>query len=218
MVSVLTLAGMARVIVENTTFPKAEGAVWEGTLTDTWIELTDESTMMGCVVEALDGHTVVGAESNYISSIDNLKAFDGGTMSGWMGTLNDWFTNFGFGEFTVAKGTLCAGDEIRIMYTRTVEDLGGSFGSTDTRLKALTFSTGKLAPKFSGDTFTYTLTVPEGTTSLLVITDGGKQELSGPRLSRHAGYGPRIFPHVPDPHRKWQRHHRRLAQTTAGPP
>lgn len=167
-VSVLTLAGMARVIVENTTFPKAEGAVWEGTLADTWIELTGESTMMGCVVEALDGHTVVGAESNYISSIDNLKAFDGGTMSGWMGTLNDWFTNFGFGEFTVAKGTLCAGDEIRIMYTRTVEDLGGSWNTSDTRLKALTFSTGKLAPKFSGDTFTYTLTVPEGTTSLLV--------------------------------------------------
>lgn len=167
-VSVLTLAGMTRVIVENTTFPKAEGAAWEGTLTDTWIELTDESTMMGCVVEALDGHTIVGAESNYISSIDNLKAFDGGTMSGWMGTLNDWFTNFGFGEFTVAKGTLCAGDEIRIMYTRTVEDLGGSWNNSDTRLKALTFSAGKLAPKFSGDTFTYTLTVPEGTTSLLV--------------------------------------------------
>ena len=167
-VSVLTLAGMARVIVENTTFPKAEGAVWEGTLTDTWIELTDESTMMGCVVEALDGHTVVGAESNYISSIDDLKEQQGGSMSGWMGTLNDWFTNFGFGEFTVAKGTLCAGDEIRIMYTRTVEDLGGSWNNSDTRLKALTFSAGKLAPKFSGDTFTYTLTVPEGTTSLLV--------------------------------------------------
>ena len=167
-VSVLTLAGMARVIVENTTFPKAEGAVWEGTLADTWIELTGESTMMGCVVEALDGHTIVGAESNYISSIDDLKEQQGGSMSGWMGTLNDWFTNFGFGEFTVAKGTLCAGDEIRIMYTRTVEDLGGSWNNSDTRLKALTFSTGKLAPKFSGDTFTYTLTVPEGTTSLLV--------------------------------------------------
>ena len=167
-VSVLTLAGMARVIVENTTFPKAEGAAWEGTLADTWIELTGESTMMGCVVEALDGHTVVGAESNYISSIDNLKEQQGGSMSGWMGTLNDWFTNFGFGEFTVAKGTLCAGDEIRIMYTRTVEDLGGSWNNSDTRLKALTFSAGKLAPKFSGDTFTYTLTVPEGTTSLLV--------------------------------------------------
>ena len=167
-VSVLTLAGMTRVIVENTTFPKAEGAAWEGTLADTWIELTGESTMMGCVVEALDGHTIVGAESNYISSIDDLKEQQGGSMSGWMGTLNDWFTNFGFGEFTVAKGTLCAGDEIRIMYTRTVEDLGGSWNNSDTRLKALTFSAGKLAPKFSGDTFTYTLTVPEGTTSLLV--------------------------------------------------
>lgn len=168
-VSVLTLAGMARVIVENTTFPKAEGAVWEGTLADTWIELTGESTMMGCVVEALDGHTVVGAESNYISSIDDLKEQQGGSMSGWMGTLNDWFTNFGFGEFTVAKGTLCAGDEIRIMYTRNAGvDLGGDWESTDTRLKALTFSAGKLTPKFSGDSFTYTLTVPEGTTSLLV--------------------------------------------------
>ena len=168
-VSVLTLAGMARVIVENTTFPKAEGAVWEGTLTDTWIELTDESTMMGCVVEALDGHTVVGAESNYISSIDDLKEQQGGSMSGWMGTLNDWFTNFGFGEFTVAKGTLHAGDEIRVMYTRNAGvDLGGDWNNSDTRLKALTFSTGKLAPKFSGDTFTYTLTVPDDTTRLLV--------------------------------------------------
>lgn len=168
-VSVLTLAGMTRVIVENTTFPKAEGAAWEGTLADTWIELTGESTMMGCVVEALDGHTVVGAESNYISSIDDLKEQQGGSMSGWMGTLNDWFTNFGFGEFTVAKGTLHAGDEIRVMYTRNAGvDLGGDWESTDTRLKALTFSAGKLTPKFSGDTFTYTLTVPEGTTSLLV--------------------------------------------------
>ena len=168
-VSVLTLAGMTRVIVENTTFPKAEGAAWEGTLADTWIELTGESTMMGCVVEALDGHTVVGAESNYISSIDNLKEQQGGSMSGWMGTLNDWFTNFGFGEFTVAKGTLHAGDEIRVMYTRNAGvDLGGDWESTDTRLKALTFSAGKLTPKFSGDTFTYTLTVPDGTTSLLV--------------------------------------------------
>ena len=168
-VSVLTLAGMTRVIVENTTFPKAEGAAWEGTLADTWIELTGESTMMGCVVEALDGHTVVGAESNYISSIDDLKEQQGGSMSGWMGTLNDWFTNFGFGEFTVAKGTLHAGDEIRIMYTRNAGvDLGGDWESTDTRLKALTFSAGKLTPKFSGDTFTYTLTVPDGTTRLLV--------------------------------------------------
>ena len=64
--------------------------------------------------------------------------------------------------------TACAADEIRNTYTRTEEDHAGSWNTSDTRLKALTFSTGKLAPKFSGDTFTYTLTVPEGTTSLLV--------------------------------------------------
>ena len=167
-VSVLTLSGMTHVIVENTTFPKAEGAAWEGTLADTWIELTDEATMMSCIVDALEGYTVEGAEDGYITSINGLAAFNGGTMSGWMGTLNDWFTNKGFANFTVAADTLHAGDELRIMYTRTASDLGGSWDSTDTRLKALTFSAGKLAPKFSGDTFSYTLTVPEGTTRLLV--------------------------------------------------
>lgn len=169
-VSVLTLAGMARVIVENTTFPESEGAAWYGVLADEWIELAEDSTMMSCVVEALNGRTVVGAESNYITAIDGLCANDAaaGSMSGWMGTLNDWFTNTGFAGLTVALGTLHAGDEIRIMYTRTANDLGGDWYSSDTRLKALTCSAGKLTPKFSGDGFAYTLTVPEGTTSLLV--------------------------------------------------
>ncbi len=81
-VSVLTLAGMARVIVENTTFPKAEGAVWEGTLADTLDRADWRIDHDGLRCGSTDGHTVVGAESNYISSIDNLKAFDGGTMSG----------------------------------------------------------------------------------------------------------------------------------------
>ena len=165
----LTLAGMVRVIVENTTFPQSEGAAWDGMLADEWIELTEESTMMGCVVEALDDHAVVGAENNYISSIDGLSEKDGGTMSGWMGTLNDWFTHTGFSEVTVAKDTLHAGDEIRIMYTRNGGvDLGGDWESADTRLKALSFSEGKLTTRFSGNAFNYTLTVPEGTTSLLV--------------------------------------------------
>ncbi len=167
-VSVLTLAGMAHVIVENTTFPKAEGAAWEGTLADTWIELIDEATMMSCIVNALEGYTVEGAEDGYITSINGLAAFNGGTTSGWMGTLNDWFTNFGFSNFTVAKGALHAGDELRVMYTRTAEDLGGSWNSTDTRLKALKFSAGKLSPMFSGEVFTYTLTVPKDTTLLRV--------------------------------------------------
>ena len=100
-----------RVIVENTTYPKSEGALWDGTLVDTWVDLNEDSTMMSCIVAALDtvGAKQTGAESNYLSEINGLAAFDGGSMSGWMGTLNDWFTNEGFGAFTVAAGN--AGDD-----------------------------------------------------------------------------------------------------------
>ena len=155
-----------RVIVENTTFTEPVDGVepaWTGTLVDSWVDLQADSTMMTCVVAALDeiGATQQGAESNYISEVNGLAAFDGGSASGWMGTLNDWFTNEGFGAFTVESGKLSAGDEIRIMYTRSYgEDLGGSWGNSDTSLKDLTFSDGTLEPAFDGAVLAYTLTVP----------------------------------------------------------
>lgn len=46
--------GQVHVIVENTTYPEAEGAPWEGTLVEEWIDLNEDSTMMGCVVKALE--------------------------------------------------------------------------------------------------------------------------------------------------------------------
>lgn len=150
-VSVLTLAGMAHVIVENTTFPTTKGAAWDGTLVDTWLELKADSPMMNCIFTTLVDKYPIVESKGYISSISGLAQMAGGPASGWMGTLNDWFTNFGFSNFTVANGALHAGDEIRVMYTRTAEDLGGSWNSTDTRLKALKFSAGKLTPTFSGD-------------------------------------------------------------------
>ena len=164
--------GQVHVIVENTTYPEAEGAPWEGTLVEEWIDLNEDSTMMSCVVEALErnGYEQTGAENNYISSIQGLGEFDGGSMSGWMGTLNDWFTNYGFGAFTVAAGTLGSGDEIRIMYTRNGygADLGGSWDNHIKTVKALTFSAGELSPAFDPDTHEYTLTVDKGTDSVLV--------------------------------------------------
>ena len=164
--------GQVHVIVENTTYPEAEGAPWEGTLVEEWIDLNEDSTMMGCVVEALEknGYEQTGAENNYISSIEGLGEFDGGSMSGWMGTLNDWFTNYGFGAFTVAAGTLGSGDEIRIMYTRNGygADLGGSWDNHIKTVKALTFSAGELSPAFDADTHEYTLTVDKGVDSVLV--------------------------------------------------
>ncbi len=164
--------GQVHVIVENTTYPEAEGAPWEGTLVEEWIDLNEDSTVMSCVVKALEknGYEQTGAENNYISSIAGLAAFDGGSMSGWMGTLNDWFTNYGFGAFTVADGTLGSGDEIRIMYTRNGygADLGGSWDNNDKTVKDLTFSAGELSPAFHKDTHEYTLTVDKGTDSVLV--------------------------------------------------
>ena len=168
--------GEVRVIISNDTYPAAEGAPWEGTLVDEWVEIGDDSTMMSCVVAALDnnGYEQSGAENNYISTINGLSEFDGGEMSGWMGTLNDWFTNCGFGDFTVAAGNLGAGDEIHIMYTCAYgDDLGGSWGNTGTWISSIVFSAGTLDkdfnPGYTSDSGAYTLTLPTGTTEVNVM-------------------------------------------------
>ena len=159
--------GKVQVIVENTTYSKKNGAPWDGTLVDTWVDLSADSTMMSCVAAALKtkNATVVGAESNYISSINGLGEFDGNKSAGWMGTLNDWFTNEGFGAFTVKNGKLASGDVIRIMFTSSGygADLGGTWGNSDTTVKALTVDGAMLTPKFipgeAGGQYDYTLII-----------------------------------------------------------
>ena len=54
-----------------------------------------------------------GAGNSY-----TLAQFTGGNESGWMGTLNDFFVNRSFSEFTVEDGKLADGDVIRVMYTQ----------------------------------------------------------------------------------------------------
>ena len=157
--------GSVHVIVENTTYKVTTDAdLWNGTLVDTDVALTADATMMSCVDSALatKGYTAVGAESNYISKLTHgdkeLGEFDGSSGSGWMGTLNDWFTNRGFSSFTVADGTLVNGDQIRVMFTLNGgADIGGSWNNNDTTVKALAFSDGELYPAFDKDTHSYTL-------------------------------------------------------------
>lgn len=181
--------GQVRVIVENTTYAKADGAAWDGTLVDKWVDLVPGSTMMDCIVSALGSYSQTGADSGYITEINGLTAGDGGEASGWMGTLNDWFTNYGFAAFTVAAGTLGSGDEIRIMYTRNGygADLGGSWDNHIKTVKTLTFSAGELSPAFDPDTHEYTLTVDKGTDSVLVTPHRQQQELSGQDLCGRDG-------------------------------
>ena len=158
--------GTVRVVVENNTLPVSAGAAWEGILVDAQTELYADSTMMTCVVDALGEYPQEGADSGYIESINGLGVSG---MSGWMGTLNDWFTSEGFAAFNAADGTLQSGDEIRIMYTcNGGEDCGGSWKNNDKTLAALSFDVGELSPAFDAGTHEYTLTVPYGTTALYV--------------------------------------------------
>ena len=57
--------GQVHVTVENTTWAKADGAPWEGTLVDEWVTLKADSTMMSCIVDALTakGYTPTGADT-----------------------------------------------------------------------------------------------------------------------------------------------------------
>ncbi len=158
--------GTVRVVVENNTLPVSAGAAWEGILVDAQTELYADSTMMTCVVDALGEYPQEGADSGYIESINGLGVSG---MSGWTGTLNDWFTSEGFATFNAADGTLQSGDEIRIMYTcNGGEDCGGSWKNNDKTLAALSFDVGELSPAFDAATHEYTLTVPYGTTALYV--------------------------------------------------
>ena len=113
--------------------------------------------------------TGIGFELSYLAGIKansySLAAFDGGSESGWMGTLNDWFTNEGFQVFSVADGKLGDGDYIRIMYTTTGygEDLGGTWYDSYTTLDSLGVEGGTLLSEFtpgeSGGSYDYTLLI-----------------------------------------------------------
>ena len=142
--------------------------------------LGENDTMMTVILRALkeNGYSWTGTGGDdytltYLSSISKtengktykLGEFDGGQQSGWMGTLNDWFTNLSFAEFKFANGKLGDGDVISVQYTREGlgEDLSGTFGNSDTTLKALDIEGGKLLTEFAsgeaGGTYEYTLAI-----------------------------------------------------------
>lgn len=118
----------------------------------------------------------------YISTITedgySLAEFTGGQQSGWMGTLNDWFTNEGFANFSVKNGKLADGDVISIKYTSVGlgEDVGGTWGNSNTTLKSLTLSgegnprlTTTFEPGKQGGTYTYTLVIDGESSNLTLV-------------------------------------------------
>ena len=171
--------GQVHVTVENTTWAKADGAPWEGTLVDEWVTLKADSTMMSCIVDALaaKGYTQTGADTGYISEINGIKEKDASKDSGWMGTLNDWFTSEGFAKYTVANGKLKSGDEIAVQHTCNLgADIGGSFDTSDKSLKAVALSAGELIPAFSSDVHDYTMILPADVTALTVTPTASNKQ------------------------------------------
>ena len=155
-----------RVTVKNEVYSIADGAVWDGTLLDEWVSIDESSTMMSVLVSVLDskGYTQTGAESDYVTEINGLKAGDAGYMSGWMGTINDWFADEGYGAFSVTNGTLESGDELCFVYSNAWgADVGSLWDSNDTSLASLSLDKGTLSPEFSSSVKEYTLTLENET-------------------------------------------------------
>lgn len=174
--SVKAESDTVRVIVENTTFTEEEeydDVPWEGTLIDTTVELTSDDTMFSCIQKAVEGagYTMT-ASGDYITEINGLEAgaADMFGMDGWVGTLNGWFPDAGFGSFGVANGELTADDVIKVMYTCTLSDVGmvWSPSQIDFSLSALSTSAGTLSPAFDKDVKSYTLVVPGECTGITV--------------------------------------------------
>ena len=146
---------------------------------DEWVTLQDDSSMMSCIVDALTagGYSQTGADTGYISEINGIEEKAAAEGSGWMGTLNDWFTSEGFAAYTVANGKLKAGDEIAVQHTCNLgADIGGAFGDSNKTLKAIALSAGELSPAFSSSVHDYTMILPEGVTALTVTPTASNKQ------------------------------------------
>ena len=191
------IVGKVSVTIENT---KYAGGAFTGTIASGQYDLGENDSMMTCVLKALKqaGYTWNGTAGSskdkladysitYLSLIQkggkSLGEFDGNSKSGWMGTLNDWFTNEGFSAFTVKNGQLENGDEIHVMFTMDYgADLGGTWNNNNTKLAGLTVSGGTLSPAFSGSQTDYTL-----------IISGDKANVSVTPSAANKNYQARIF-------------------------
>ena len=148
----------------GTSYPAPRGTIAEGD-----VDLYPSDSAMSVIARLANekGVAVIGADKGYITSVAGLGEFDCGGKSGWMGTIDDWFANTGLSSVTVSGGALEPGAEIDLRYTIDGgPDLGSDWGSNDKTVDSLSVGAGILSPAFSADVHSYTLTLPEGSTSV----------------------------------------------------
>ena len=148
----------------GTSYPAPRGIIAEG---DVDLYPSDSAMSVIARLASEKGVAVLGADKGYITSVAGLGEFDCGGKSGWMGTIDDWFANTGLSSVTVSGGALETGAEIDLKYTLDGgPDLGSDWGSNDKTVASLSVGAGILSPAFSADVHSYTLTLPEGSTSV----------------------------------------------------
>lgn len=154
-----------------------------GDIVSVTVPIAEGDTMYDSISKALATkgikcNTTGSGTSVYISSIapvtsqdgkrtvKKLGEFDGGPLSGWMGSLNDWYVNMGFGNWKVTDG-----DIIHMEYT--AQGLGKDLGQwwdtknpPDTSLNAIEVFGGKLDKEFNPSVKDYVIYVPAGTKSI----------------------------------------------------
>jgi len=160
-----------RIVIENNTLSAEDGADWTGTLLDEWVSADTDSTAASLLLDVLGKHgfSQTGTEQGYITEINGLSAEDGGSMGGWMLTLDDWITDEGISAYTVSSGKLENGDEIKLVYSCSWGgDIGYDWSGNDTSLSGVEISAGKLTTEFSGDKFDYILELPSDTDSITI--------------------------------------------------
>lgn len=179
-----TYENRVHVIVENTTYPMAAGAPWEGRRIDAWVNIDETSTGVTVLEEAVGGAGNLdiqdGYYGKYINGIFGITAGDGGNTgdygynpAGWMYAINNTMASIGIDQCSVAAGTLSGGDELSFQYSLDGgPDIGYDWNDTSQKaLKSLAVSAGVLSPSFSSATTDYILTVPEDTDSILVTAE-----------------------------------------------
>ncbi len=127
--------------------PGPTGELFNYTKNGIWVYPSDTMTTVIARAALLAGveigisGTPGSGMGSYIYKLGDREEFDRGKYSGWMGSLNGWYTNTGFDNYKISDGTLQPGDYIHLKYTTDLgKDIGATFDETEnsTRLKSLT--------------------------------------------------------------------------------
>ncbi len=77
------------------------------------MEISEGETVFNVLIRVTREHKIhmeyEGSKGTaYIQGINNLYEFDGGSLSGWMYCVNDWYPNYGCGEYKLKNGDVIA--------------------------------------------------------------------------------------------------------------